>query len=60
MPETMDPGLCRKLAQEARTKAITAKDVDLQQSYLELAADYETLAETLERIQRNRILLQPT
>jgi len=52
MPDSLDPRLCRILAQKARLKAAIATDIDLQQSYLELADDYETMADTLERIQR--------
>lgn len=57
MPDSMDPRLCRILAQKARDKAATTTDVDLQQSYFELAEDYETIAETLERIQGKKRLL---
>jgi hypothetical protein len=60
MPDRQNPRLCRDFAEEARIKADVQTDVDLQQSYLELAEDYETLAQTLERIQRKRRLLEPT
>jgi hypothetical protein len=54
MLEYQNPHVCRDLAVEARKEAAAATDVDLQQSYLELATDYEMLADTLERIQRKR------
>jgi hypothetical protein len=50
MPDRHDPCLCRDLAEGARIKADTETDVDLQQCYLELAQDYQMLANTLERI----------
>ena len=56
MPDSLDPRLCRILAQKARLKAAIATDIDLQQSYLELADDYERMADTLERIQRQNSL----
>jgi hypothetical protein len=52
MPDSLDPRLCRILAQKARDKAAAATDIDLRQSYLELADDYETIADTLERIRK--------
>ena len=60
IPGRQTPRLYRDLAEKARIKAGAAADVDLQQSYFELAADYEALAQTLERIQRKRRLLEPT
>ena len=56
MPDSLDPRLCRTLARKARLKAAAATDIDLQQSYLELADDYEMMADTLERIQRKNPL----
>jgi hypothetical protein len=58
VPDQHTPGLCRDLAERARAKAEVQADVDLQQSYFELAADYEMLAQTLERIERKRGLLE--
>jgi hypothetical protein len=60
MPDRQNPRLCLDLAEQARMKADVQSDVDLYQSYIELAEDYEILAQVLERIQRKRALLDPT
>jgi hypothetical protein len=60
MPDRQNPRFCSDLAEQARMKADTQIDVDLYQSYIELAEDYEILAQVLERIQRKRALLEPT
>jgi hypothetical protein len=52
--------VCRDLAKEARIEADAVTDVDLQHSYIELAEDYEMLADTLERIHRKLGLSEPT
>ena len=59
MPDQQNPQLYRDLAERARVKAAAATDVDLQASYFEIATDYETLAQTLERIQRKLRLSEP-
>jgi hypothetical protein len=51
MLDLQDACLCRDLADGARIKADTETDGDLQQTYLELAQDYQMLAKILERIQ---------
>ena len=54
MPDTRDPRFYRQMAEKSRTKADAAEDPMLRQSYLDLAASYVSLAETLERIARNQ------
>jgi hypothetical protein len=58
MLDYQNPRVCCELAEQARIEAAAATDVDLQQSCIELAEDYQMLADTLERIQRKRGLLQ--
>ena len=60
MPDTPTPHHYRNLAKEARRKATATSDIDLHQSYLELAADYEAVAETLDRIRRGLALSHST
>ena len=57
VPDKFNPRVFRVLAEKARVKADAATDIDLQQSYLELAEDYDALAKTLERIQRKTDVL---
>lgn len=55
MPDKSDPAVYRELAAQVRVKAGKSADIPLTQSYFELAAAFEMLADTLERIQRRRI-----
>jgi len=50
MPDSLDPRWYREEARRLRQRAATVKEDDpLRDSYLRLAAEYEKLAELLER-----------
>ena len=58
MPEVADSNTYRIKAIEARNKADTKSDPEVRETLLQIAADYESMANTLEALRRSEDTLK--